>query len=135
MKQLFFILFLILPSLLSKGQVGLAEDSDTASIQHIIIPSMTQASFPGGYSDYIKSTILYPKEARKNGIEGSVFILCIIDSTGAITEAQIKKGVHPLLDNEALRVINAMPNWTPYTLDGKPRKCRIIIPIRFSLSQ
>ena len=93
-----------------------------------------QPEFPGGPSAMAKwlgDNIKYPAEAAKNGIEGRVIVRFVIGSDGTVGNVEIVRSVDPLLDAEALRVINAMPAWTPGKQDGKPVAVRYTIPVTF----
>lgn len=93
-----------------------------------------QPEFPGGPSAMAKwlgDNIKYPAEAAKNGIEGRVIVRFVIGSDGTVGNVEIVRGVDPQLDAEAVRVINAMPKWTPGKQDGKPVAVRYTIPVTF----
>ena len=92
--------------------------------------------FPGGYNglvDFLVKNISYPEQAKKDSITGKVFVQFVIDEAGRIAESKIIRGVAPLLDEEALRVINTMPAWTPGTVKGKAVKVAFTLPIMFAL--
>ena len=80
---------------------------------------------------YMGSHIKYPKEAKKNNIEGKVYIAFLVDSKGNVKDLKIVKSAHKLLDTEALRVIKAMPKWTPGKKDGKNVIAKVTLPIAF----
>ena len=93
-----------------------------------------QPEFPGGQAalmNFLRETIKYPAEAAKNGIEGRVIVQFVVGSDGTVGDAKVMRGVDPLLDQEALRVINAMPKWTPGKQDGKPVAVKYTIPVTF----
>ena len=93
-----------------------------------------QPSFPGGQGalmTYLRETIKYPAEAAKQGIEGRVIVQFVVGSDGTVGDAKVMRGVDPLLDQEALRVINAMPKWTPGKQDGKVVAVKYTIPVTF----
>lgn len=93
-----------------------------------------QPEFPGGPSAMAKwlgDNIKYPAEAAKNGIEGRVIVRFVIGSDGTVGNVEIVRGVDPQLDAEAVRVINAMPKWTPGKQDGKPVAVKYTIPVTF----
>lgn len=92
--------------------------------------------FPGGETGmmkYLSDNIKYPEEAMKADIEGRVLTRFIINSDGSISDVEISKSVHPLLDAEAIRVVKAMPKWTPGKVNGKAVKVRFMLPITFRL--
>lgn len=91
--------------------------------------------FPGGLDamiKFLKDNINYPEEARKNNIKGKVFLRFIIDQAGDVINVEVQKGVHPLLDAEAVRVVKMMPKWTPGKSDGKTVNVYYVLPINFN---
>ena len=92
--------------------------------------------FPGGPQElfgFLAKTIKYPAEAEKAGTQGRVIATFVVRKDGSISDAHVVKSVDPLLDAEALRVINAMPAWTPGSQSGKPVNVKYTIPITFRL--
>jgi len=93
-------------------------------------------SFPGGkaaLSKFISKNIKYPEDALKEGKSGTVYVNIRINEKGEIEVAKVKKSVFPSLDKEALRIVEAMPDWNPGKQDGKPVSCDIVLPIEFLL--
>ena len=96
-----------------------------------------QPEFPGGTAgllEYLRRNIRYPKECREKNIQGRVLVTFIVNKDGAIVEGEVVKSVDPLLDAEALRVVNAMPAWIPGKQKGKPVRVKYTIPVNFRLS-
>lgn len=92
--------------------------------------------FPGGMQklmEYISKNIKYPAEAQTAGKQGRVIVQMIIDDNGKITNPRVLQGVDPLLDTEAIRLINSMPNWKPGMEKGKAVKVKYTIPVVFRL--
>jgi len=92
--------------------------------------------FQGGQEELISflvKSIQYPDEAKKKGTQGKVFVNFVVGKDGLITNAKILKAVDPLLDAEALRVINAMPKWIPGKDKGKEVAVQFTLPISFAL--
>lgn len=87
-----------------------------------------------GLSKYLAHQITYPKDARRRGIEGTVFISFTVDKLGRIGDVGIVRGVSPSLDAESTRVVKAMPPWKPGTVLGKPVKSRFVLPLKFKLA-
>ncbi|MBR5655683.1 MAG: TonB family protein [Prevotella sp.] len=99
-----------------------------------VCESMPQ--FPGGASNlmgYLQQNIRYPKESMEANKQGRVIVQFVIRKDGSITDAHVVKSVDSQLDAEALRVISAMPNWTPGTQNGKPVNVKYTVPITFRL--
>jgi len=97
-----------------------------------------QPEFPGGTAgllEYLRRNIRYPNECREKNIQGRVLVTFIVNKDGSIVESEVLKSVDPLLDAEALRVVNAMPAWTPGMQKGKPVRVKYTIPINFRLSE
>ncbi|MGB0930305.1 MAG: M56 family metallopeptidase, partial [Chitinophagales bacterium] len=92
--------------------------------------------FPGGFEELFKfmgENVKYPKSAIEAKAEGKTFIAFVVNEKGEITDANILKGFNPNCDAEALRVINAMPNWTSGVHEGKKVKVQFTLPISFQL--
>lgn len=77
----------------------------------------------------------YPQYAVENGIQGKVLVDFVIDEKGNITDVQVLKGVHPTLDEEAVRIISASPKWKAGMVQGKPVKAEISLYIEFVLQK
>ena len=93
-------------------------------------------SFSGGESNLVKflsDNIRYPSRARENGISGTVFVTFIIGKDGKVTDAKVLRGIGGGCDEEALRVIGAMPTWRPGKQRGEPVSVQFNLPIRFTL--
>ena len=99
-----------------------------------VVEGMPQ--FPGGAAalmQYLSQNIRYPKEAMEAKTQGRVIVQFVIEKDGAISNAHVVKPVNPQLDAEALRVVNAMPNWTPGTQNGQTVRVKYAVPISFRL--
>lgn len=96
-----------------------------------------QAEFPGGFEamgKFLGKNMKYPAKARRMDIQGSVFVSFVIDKNGNISDPQIIKGISAECDEEAIRVVKLMPPWKPGKQNGKPVKCRFVLPIKFKLA-
>jgi len=92
--------------------------------------------FPGGMDSLyaiIKREMNYPQNARSNYIQGTVLVEFSITEDGSIGKAFIKAGVHPLLNEEAIRIIKSLPKWTPGRVNGKPVAVWYSLPISFTI--
>jgi protein TonB len=81
----------------------------------------------------IYKKVKYPELARQTGIQGKVYVEFIVDTDGKITDAKIKRSVHPDLDAEALRVVSSLPKMIPGKQRDKEVNVRYTIPIDFKL--
>jgi TonB family protein len=94
--------------------------------------------FPGGINglmDYLASNIQYPKKAKYLGIEGRVFLNFIIEPDGNVSNVSVLKGIGGGCDEEAIRVLEAMPRWDAGTIDGKPVRVSYNLPLKFTLTK
>ncbi|MDX2189135.1 MAG: energy transducer TonB [Bacteroidota bacterium] len=82
--------------------------------------------------EFIKNNIRYPEEALSKGINGRVMVSFYIDKIGNVKILNLIKKVDPLLDNEAIRVIQSFPNWIPGKINGFPVCVKLTVPILFS---
>ena len=95
-----------------------------------------QAEFPGGIQGlmkYLSKAIRYPAQAKRSSVEGKVFVRFNVDENGMISNFIVIKGVSKELNDEAIRVIKLMPNWTPAKSRGVPIKSFFVLPIYFKL--
>lgn len=100
----------------------------------IIVKEMP--SFPGGESallQYVAEHIKYPEDALMNRIQGTVILRFVVSSTGDIKDVELIRGVDPLLDNEAIKVISGMPRWKPGKQDGRAVPVYFSIPVVFRI--
>ena len=92
--------------------------------------------FPGGQTalvQYIASHLKYPTVAQENGIQGRVLVSFVVGEDGYVEDVQVIKGVEPMLDKEAVRVIQSLPRWTPGNQQGKPLRVKYTVPVTFAL--
>jgi protein TonB len=92
--------------------------------------------FPGGMSAlvrFIYNSVKYPQDALTQRIQGRVICSFIINKNGEVSDVKIEKGVHASLDNEAMRVLNLLPEWKAGKINGKSVKVKYILPLDFRL--
>lgn len=82
---------------------------------------------------YLAEQVQYPATARESQIEGTVYISFVVEADGSISEVEIVRSVHPLLDAEARRVIESMPRWIPGKQNNLAVRVRFTLPISFRL--
>ena len=95
-----------------------------------------QPVFPGGFDALIKylgSEVKYPVEAQEKGIQGRVVTSFIVRKDGTIDSIKVMRGIDPMLDAEAMRVVKAMPKWKPAEHEGEKVSVRYVLPIQFKL--
>jgi TonB family protein len=92
--------------------------------------------FPGGdlaLRKYIANNVNYPEEAQEKEVQGKVYVTFVVAKDGSIANCEIARGVDPLLDQEALRVVNGLPIWKPGKQRGKAVNVQYTVPINFVL--
>ncbi len=136
--------FLMLASIgfVFSGMIANAQQTPDTSLRVNIITEevltfvQQMPEFPGGEQSmlsYLRTNIDYPDSARLKNIQGQVIIRFVVNQAGDVTRTEVMRGVHPLLDDEALRVVNQMPQWKPGTQGGKPKSVYYTLPVSFTL--
>ena len=117
----------------------------TASAQKTVVSQKNEKVFdvveqmpeyPGGMQalfEFLRQNIKYPEDAQKQKVEGRVLATFVVETDGSISNVEVAKHAFPSLDNEAVRVIQAMPKWTPGKQGGKVVRVKYTVPINFSL--
>lgn len=108
------------------------EENETEPVSFAYVDDKPE--FPGGdmgLMKYLAENTKYPEIAKENGISGRVFVQFVIDKTGAVTRVKVLRGVDPVLDAEAIRVVTAMPRWKPGMQRGKAVPVTYQVPINF----
>ncbi len=121
----------IAPPIETKVEV-VEEDEQTV---FVVVENMPE--FPGGTSalmKYLSSSIKYPVIAQENGIQGRVVCQFVVNKDGSIVDIEVARSSGDAsLDKEAVRVIKAMPKWTPGKQRGKPVRVKYTLPVNFKL--
>jgi TonB family protein len=110
----------------------LEKDNDTI---YNVVEEMPE--FPGGVEamiHYVGDNVKYPEEAKDKEIQGRVFISFVIEKDGSVNEVKVMRGIGGGCDEEAVRVIKAMPKWKPGKQEGKPVRVNYMMPINFKLN-
>ena len=92
--------------------------------------------FVGGVDSlmsYLSGQIKYPKQAKKNGVEGTVYAQFIVGLDGSISEVIVLRGIGFGCDEESIKVLNSMPNWIPGENKGEKVRVKYTLPIKFIL--
>ncbi len=92
-------------------------------------------TFRGGdinrFRDWVQKRTNYPQAAIDAKIRGTVFLTFIVEKDGTVSNVTVLKGVHPLIDDEAVKAISESPKWTPGLQRGEPVRIRYQISLRF----
>ena len=92
--------------------------------------------FSGGDSalqSYTKKNLKYPDAARESNITGRVVVQFMVDEKGLVSRVKVIRGIGGGCDEEAKRVVKAMPLWVPASYKNKPVSAVEILPIVFHL--
>ncbi len=84
-------------------------------------------------TEYLSKNIRYPDGAARNNIQGRVVAKFVVNEDGTLSDVQIVRGIGAGCDDEAVRVIKAMPAWKPGKQNGKPVRVYYTLPITFKL--
>jgi len=111
-------------------------EEEAVQEQEIFIVVEDPPSFPGGDEArirFLSENIRYPQMARESGIQGTVFVTFVVERDGSVTDVRILRGIGGGCDEEAIRVIKAMPKWNAGKQRGRPVRVQFNMPIRFTL--
>ena len=106
-------------------------DGDTTV--HVVAD--VQPEFNGNLNQWLGENIMYPEEAQQERIEGKVFVTFTVEKDGAISHVTVVRSAHPILDAEAVRVIQSMPKWKPAMMNGEAVRFSKTLPITFKLAE
>ena len=84
---------------------------------------------------YLQESIIYPKEALDNGVTGRVIMQFVVEKDGSISNIEVLRKLGAGCDEEGIRVIKAMPKWTPAEHQGKIVRQRYVLPIFYKMSK
>ena len=117
----------------------------TANAQKTVVSQTNQKVFdtvdqmpeyPGGMQamiEFLQTNMKYPEDAAKQKVEGRVMVQFVVETDGSVTDVHVAKQVFPSLDAEAIRVVQAMPRWTPGKDKGKVVRVKYNLPIVFRM--
>jgi protein TonB len=116
---------------------GNYEEPEDTDYDDIYIKADKMPTFKGGnladFRNWVQKRLRYPTIAQEEGIQGKVYIEFIVDKTGKVTNVKVLRGVDPLIDNEAVRVVKSSPRWTPGEQRTRKVNIKFSIPILFRL--
>jgi TonB family protein len=96
-----------------------------------------QPGFPGGDGarmKFLQDNLVYPKKAKRDRIQGRVFVTFVVEKDGSISNIKVLRGIGGGCDEEAVRVTRLMPKWIPGKHDGQPVRVQFNFPIKFTLT-
>lgn len=86
------------------------------------------------YAD-LMSRMEYPEQARRLGVEGTVYVQFVVDMDGSLTEVEVVRGIGAGCDEKARAAIASSEKWKPARQKGKEVKQRIVLPVKFILDK
>lgn len=116
-------------------QVKVEEDEEVAE-EPIFTVVESEPEFPGGMEalyKYLAQNIKYPQLARENGITGKVYVTFVVEKDGSIANPRILRDIGGGCGAEAIRVVKAMPKWSPGKQRGKAVRVQFNLPVNFNL--
>ena len=111
--------------------LALVEASATASANASQLPQ-----FPGGkkaLEAFLANELTYPEAAREAAIEGEVSVQVTIQPDGSLTNVKVIRSCHEMLNEAAVRAVEALPAWEPARQMGRAVACKLSIPVHFAL--
>lgn len=133
MKKLLLILICAMP-LVGFSQQLTEKDPKNEDV-FIAVEKMPE--YPGGNEammDYLSKNLKYPDDAAEKNIQGKVYVSFIVSKEGKVSDVEVIRGVNESLDNEAIRIVKAMPPWKVGMQGDKPVKVKFTLPIVFKLN-
>ena len=118
------------------GGLSALEDAPSNDSIYQIVDEMPQ--FPGGEAammKFVANNVKYPQEAKDKEIDGRVFVSFVVEKDGSVSNVKVMRGIGGGCDEEAVRVISAMPKWKPGIKDGKPVRVSYMMPLNFKLTE
>lgn len=99
-----------------------------------LVVQASPANGMGSFYKHVSSTMKYPKEARRHGVQGKVFVEFVVDNNGAISNIKVIRGIGSGCDEEAIAAIASSPNWKPGLQRGRPVRSRFNLALIFKLN-
>lgn len=114
-----------------KGDTTIIKDRATGQVQvFAYVEQMPEA--PYDIRAYLSKNIVFPEDAKKDGVSGKVNVKFIVKADGNIDSAHVIKKLYPSCDNEALRLISSMLRWKPGRQNGRAVNVWFILPVIFN---
>ena len=133
MKKLFLISLMAVCCLMTAQ----AQKTVVSQTNQKVYESVDQMpEYPGGMQamvEFLQTNMNYPEDAAKQKVEGRVMVQFVVETDGSISDVHVARQLFPSLDAEAVRVVNAMPKWTPGKEKGRVVRVKYNLPIVFRM--
>ena len=106
----------------------------TNTVANVVLPESCAPSFKGGkksMASFINQNLIYPNNADKNGIRGTVDFSCIVTKEGKLKDVKMIKALGFGCNEEALRLVKLMPDWDPGRANNQPVDMPAVFSITF----
>lgn len=114
-------------------ELNVTEESQEKKDKYMELQKQVVELNKKAFDDYKADNLFYPTRAKKNAIQGIVYLRFVIDESGKVVETEILRGVDKDLDKEAVRMINSMSRWTTGFQKNKPVRVAMIVEVKFGL--
>lgn len=109
-----------------------------ANQQQNVVPD-ERPKFNGGdaneFAKWVMDNLYYPEEAKRDSLSGRVMVGFTVGKDGKVANVKVLRGVCESLDKEALRVVQASPDWTPGKKDGEAIDVTFTFPVEFRIKK
>ena len=125
----------VLAILLMVNTNAMAQNKKKAN-DKVLEKAEVMPQFPGGdqaMMKFVSENVQYPEEAKEKEISGRVLVGFIVEKDGSVNEVKIVRGIGGGCDEEAVRVVKAMPKWKPGKQDGKTVRVSYTMPFFFKM--
>jgi protein TonB len=121
----------------SAGTGTAAAPEPVIAIPDEVVNAEVMPSYEGGRDGmmkFIKKHLRYPGSARRQAIDGTVYVSFVVTGDGMVSKVKIIKGIHVDCDEEVIRVISMLNKWKGGRHNGQPVNVRMVLPIVFRLN-
>ena len=105
--------------------------------EEIFVTAETMPSFMGGdlgvFRNWVQKQLNYPPIAQENGIQGKVIIQFVVEKDGRLTNVQVLSTPDRSLSEEAVRVLQLSPRWSPGKQRNQPVRIKYTLPVDFRI--
>ncbi|MDW3194062.1 MAG: energy transducer TonB [Cytophagales bacterium] len=129
-------LIILEPEEFDPGEILIPYEPEEEPVEEVLSFVEEMPSPEGGmqaFYSFLSKKMKYPKQARRMGMEGKVFVQFVVNEEGKMTDLEVVRGIGVGCDEEALRVMKLAPDWNPGKQRGRPVKVRMVVPIYFHL--
>lgn len=110
----------------------IVEEDKNKVWDHVETPPMYEGGMEA-LMKFVKKKLRYPASARRQGIEGTVYVSFVVMGDGSVSQVTVLRGIHMECDEEAARVISMLPSWKGGKQNGRHVAVRMVLPLKFSL--